>query len=133
MAPRDITPGMEWAQAIVEGINECRVFVLIFSAHSNSSSQVRREVERAANHERPIIPFRIDNVVAHPSLEFFISSPPTAVTAIGTSWSTWRRPCAVMMISPGSASAAACASGSTAACSVGDGVVGYGAVSLFWA
>ena len=37
---------------------------------------------------------------------FCISSAPTAVTAIGTSWRTWRRPCAVTMISPESSSAA---------------------------
>jgi hypothetical protein len=39
--------------------------------------------------------------------EFWSSPLPIAVTAIGTSWRTWRRPCAVMMISPESASAAA--------------------------
>ena len=75
IAPRDIMPGQEWAQAIIRGIADCRAFVLIFSSFSNDSAQVRREVERAANHEVPIIPFRIDDVPAHESLEFFISSP----------------------------------------------------------
>lgn len=75
IAPRDIMPGQEWAQAIIRGISDCRVFVLIFSSSSNASSQVRREVERAANSEKPIIPFRIDDIPAHESLEFFISSP----------------------------------------------------------
>ena len=65
--------------------------------------------------------------------EFFISSPPTAVTAIGTSCSTWRRPCAVMMISFWPVCAAAWACGVTPACSVGEGVVALVLVSLFCA
>ena len=47
IAPRDITPGAEWGEAIIEAINQCRVMVLIFSTNANESSQIRREVERA--------------------------------------------------------------------------------------
>src|SRR5438067_129983 len=48
IAPRNILPGKEWGEAIIEAINSCRVMVLVLSAQSNQSPQVRREVERAA-------------------------------------------------------------------------------------
>ncbi|HSC19112.1 MAG TPA: tetratricopeptide repeat protein [Rhizomicrobium sp.] len=75
IAPRDVLPGADWGQSIVRGIASCRILVLVFSNFANSSSQVRREVERAAHRELPIIPFRVEDVQPNESLEFFISTP----------------------------------------------------------
>ena len=75
IAPRDIVPGKEWGEAIVEGIRNARIFVLIFSANANQSPQVRREVERAVHHGLPVIPFRIEDVPPASSLEYFMSAP----------------------------------------------------------
>jgi hypothetical protein len=47
MAPRDITPGFPFAEAIIDGIKGSKVFVLIYSTNSNNSSQVIKEVDRA--------------------------------------------------------------------------------------
>src|SRR5262249_53955434 len=74
IAPRDITPGVEWSQAIISGINQSRVMVLIFSGHANSSKQVIREVERAVNRGMPIVPFRIENLLPSEAMEYFISA-----------------------------------------------------------
>jgi tetratricopeptide (TPR) repeat protein len=74
IAPRDVLPGADWGQSIVRGIAGARIFVLVFSNFANASSQVRREVERAAHRELPIIPFRVENVEPNDSLEFFIST-----------------------------------------------------------
>jgi hypothetical protein len=70
-----VFPGEEWAQAIIRAISGARVFVLIFSSFANDSLQIKREIERAANHEVPIIPFRIEDVPANETLEYFISTP----------------------------------------------------------
>jgi hypothetical protein len=75
IAPRDVLPGAEWAAAIIQAINDARVFVLLFSEASNTSAQIRREVERAANREIPIIPFRVSDIAPNQSLEYFISTP----------------------------------------------------------
>jgi hypothetical protein len=72
IAPRDIVPGAEWGEAIILGINQCRVLILIFSAHANDSPQIRREIERAVSKGLPIIPFRIEDIVPTRSLEYFI-------------------------------------------------------------
>ena len=74
IAPRDIMPGEDYGEAIVDGIRASRVFLLIVSAQSVASPQVRRETERAANAGIAIIPFRIEDVLPSKSLEFFISS-----------------------------------------------------------
>ncbi len=75
IAPRDILPGREWGDAIVEAIRSSRVFVLIFSTHSNASRQVLREVDRAVHFELPVIPFRIENIVPTEAMEFYLSVP----------------------------------------------------------
>ncbi|HEY0384797.1 MAG TPA: toll/interleukin-1 receptor domain-containing protein, partial [Pyrinomonadaceae bacterium] len=59
IAPRDVLPGVSYGEAIIDAINQCRFFVLIFSAHSNKSQQVLREVERAASKNIAIVPFRL--------------------------------------------------------------------------
>ena len=74
IAPRDILPGQDYGEAIVDGIRAARVFVLIFSAHSSESPQVRRETERAANAGLAMVPVRIEEAQPSKSLEYFISS-----------------------------------------------------------
>ncbi|HEY2706749.1 MAG TPA: tetratricopeptide repeat protein [Caulobacteraceae bacterium] len=75
IAPRDVTPGSEWSESIIDAIAEVRAFVLVFSAHANESGQVKREVERAVHQGIPIVPFRIEDVPPTKSLEYFISTP----------------------------------------------------------
>lgn len=74
VAPRDILPGKEWTEAIMEGIGQARLMVLVFSEHSNDSPQVRREAERAVHKDIPIVPFRIANVQPSGGMEYLISS-----------------------------------------------------------
>lgn len=75
MAPRDVQPGLEYGEGIIEGINRARVMVLVFSASANASPQIHREVERAVHKGLPIIPVRIEDVFPSRSLEYFLSSP----------------------------------------------------------
>ena len=74
IAPRDVLPGTEWAETIVDALDESRVLVLVLSSSSNNSPQVIREVGRAASNGTPIIPLRIDDVVPSKAMDYFISS-----------------------------------------------------------
>ncbi len=74
IAPRDVAPASDWAAEIVGAITAARVMVLVFSASTNDSPQVRREVERAVHHRVAILPFRIEEVTPSRSLEYFLSS-----------------------------------------------------------
>jgi TIR domain len=75
IAPRDIIPGMDWGEAIIDAIEHANLMVLIFSGHANESPQIKREVERAVNKGVPIIPVRIEDTAPSKSLEYFISTP----------------------------------------------------------
>src|ERR1700722_11451884 len=74
IAPRDIAPSADWAAEIIDAIANSRTMILLFSAHSNESPQVRREVERAVHKQVSILPFRIENVLPTKSLEYFLSA-----------------------------------------------------------
>ena len=74
IAPRDVTPGTDYASEIVDGIEACPVFVLILSAAANRSGFVRRELERAASKGKRIFPVRIEQIQPGRGLEFFVSS-----------------------------------------------------------
>jgi TIR domain/Sel1 repeat len=74
IAPRDVVPGREWGEWIVEAIKECRIMVLVFTSHANESPQIRREVERAVNHGVMILPLRIEDVIPATALEYFIGN-----------------------------------------------------------
>jgi Tol biopolymer transport system component len=73
IAPRDVKPGAQYADAIVRAINEATAVVVVMSASAMASSHVRREVERAASKHKQIIAFRIDAAALNPALEYFLS------------------------------------------------------------
>jgi uncharacterized protein (TIGR03067 family) len=74
IAPRDITPGTEWGAAIIQGMDDSKIMVLIFSGHANESSQVRREVERAISKGLIVLPFRVENISPAGAMEFALSN-----------------------------------------------------------
>ena len=74
VAPRDITPGSSWGQAIINAIESCRFMVIILSGNSNRSKQVVREVERAVANDVIIIPFRIENIDPTGAMAYFLST-----------------------------------------------------------
>lgn len=74
IAPRDVTPGLEWGASIIGAIKQSRVMVLVFTASANASQQIRKEVERAVHHDVAILPFRVENIVPDESLEYFIGN-----------------------------------------------------------
>ena len=74
MAPRDIPAGKEWGEGLIDGIEACSLFILLFTENANQSPQVRREVERAVHKGLVVIPVRLEDVMPRKALEYFISS-----------------------------------------------------------
>lgn len=60
IAPRDVKPGVQYGESLMEAINTSRLLVLVFSKNSNNSGHVMREVERAASKGLNIIPLLLD-------------------------------------------------------------------------
>ena len=75
IAPRDVPPGKNFPEAIIDGIEGSKIMVLIFSSHSNASEHVIREVTKAISKSLLIIPFRIEDVQPTKSMDYLIGTP----------------------------------------------------------
>ena len=75
VAPRDVQPGRTFAGEITRAIQRSKAMVLIFSANSNNSSQVLREVQLAVEAQLHILQFRIEDVLLNDDLKYFLSTP----------------------------------------------------------
>lgn len=73
-APRDIPAGVTWPSAIAAAIKQTPVMLLIFSASSNSSQEVSRELTLASNNKCIAIPLRIENVLPSEELEYHLTN-----------------------------------------------------------
>jgi hypothetical protein len=74
VAPRDVVPGADWGESIIDAIGSSRIMILIFSRSANLSPQIKREVERAVDKEVYMIPFRVEDIEPTKALEYFIST-----------------------------------------------------------
>src|SRR5260370_30626280 len=74
IAPRDIEPGSDWTKAIMQGIETCQVFILIFSKQGNESDHVYREVAKAFSARLAVVPFRIEAVSPNPNLGYYLNT-----------------------------------------------------------
>ncbi len=75
IAPRDVTPGNDWTDEIMDALTSARVLVLLLSAASNDSQQVKREVQNAVSEGLPIVPFRLEDVSLSKHMRYFIGTP----------------------------------------------------------
>lgn len=71
-APRNIVPGKHYASSILEAIRACNAFVIVFSKNSNASEQCLKEVDRAVNARKPIIPFRVDETMPTEAMDYYL-------------------------------------------------------------
>jgi TIR domain len=74
IAPRDVSPGGSYAESILNAIESASCFVLIYSEHSNVSSHVMREVERALKFDLNIVPIRFDDSAPSKSLDYLLAT-----------------------------------------------------------
>ena len=74
IAPRDIPPGANWSNTIVQAIDQSRALIVIFSSAANQSRQIFREVDYADNRKLPLFLFRIEDLEPSGSLRYFVSS-----------------------------------------------------------
>ncbi len=74
IAPRNIMPGAEYGEEIINGIENSIAFILVYSEASNASQHVLREVERAIAKKIPLIAYKIENAPLSKSMEYFLLS-----------------------------------------------------------
>ncbi len=71
---KGIAGGQEFAKVIAQAIHSCRVFVFLFSEHSNKSSFAIQELQYAIHENKKIILIGIDDSPLSPELEFMLSN-----------------------------------------------------------
>ena len=74
IAPRDVPAGANFAGAIVDAIDTCKVFVLIWSSDANISKHVLNEINRAFDKSIIIIPFRIQDVPPSSAMSYYLGN-----------------------------------------------------------
>lgn len=72
MAPADIPAGSKYAQVINKAIRDCACMMLLLSDASQNSVWVAREVERAVNYRKEIIPVQLEELVLNEEFEFYL-------------------------------------------------------------
>jgi hypothetical protein len=71
-APDDIEPSEPWPVAIMRGLRECPIVVLIWTKESMASDQVLKEITIADQKTKAIIPFRAEEIQPDGGLEYFL-------------------------------------------------------------
>lgn len=72
IANRDLVPGKEYAEQLIDNMDKSGVVVLLLSRESASSPHVLREIEYAVSHKIPIIVYKLEEVIITKSLEYFL-------------------------------------------------------------
>jgi hypothetical protein len=72
IAPRDVRPGADWQQEILDAIAGSKAVVLVFTAHTNQSENVKKEVSAAVNAKAVVIPFMIEDVSPEGALKYHL-------------------------------------------------------------
>ncbi len=91
IAPRDIDPGESYAQAILDALEAAPAMVLVFSAATNDSPHVTRELESAVGSATPIVPVRLEAVEPSRDLRYFIGTSQWLETG-GVAAEQWESP-----------------------------------------
>ena len=74
MAPDDIPAGSDYADAIPKAIADCRVFVLILSVDAQNSIWVRKELDKALDKGKTVIPFMLYDFKLSDSFDFLLGN-----------------------------------------------------------
>ena len=72
IAPRDVLAGRDWAESIVDALNEARVMVLIYSAKAADSPHVKKELTLGVGSGTVIVPLRIEDVPLTGMMQFYL-------------------------------------------------------------
>lgn len=63
ISSRDVLPGENFQVSIVRAIRTAKVMVPIFSANSNNSEEIKKELVLAGQHRLIVIPVRVEDVI----------------------------------------------------------------------
>jgi len=71
---QDLETGQFWPGAITEAINDCSIFVLLLTKHSNASRQVTRELTQADTLNKLLYCIQTEDLSISPNVQYFFSA-----------------------------------------------------------
>src|SRR3954468_17838783 len=74
ISSRDVGPGQNYQEAIVEAIAASKVFVFLFSDFSSKSGENKKGLSPAGRPGLPVIPLRLDSVVPTGALSYELAT-----------------------------------------------------------
>jgi tetratricopeptide (TPR) repeat protein len=74
LSMRDVPPGANYQEAIVQSIRDARAVVLVFSAAANDSDEIKKELSLASRYHVPVIALRIEDVELSDAFAYELST-----------------------------------------------------------
>lgn len=71
---RDVPPGANYQEAIVQSLRTARVVVLVFSEAANTSDEIKKEVSLASRYHVPVIALRLKDVEPSDAFAYELST-----------------------------------------------------------
>ena len=59
---RDVPPGQNFQEAIVQALRSAQVMLLVFTANANNSDEIKKELVLAGRHRVTVVPIRVEDV-----------------------------------------------------------------------
>ena len=83
MAPYDIPAGSSYAEVIPDALKNCACVVLLLTKDAQQSPWVSKEVERAINYRKTIVPLQLEDIMLNSTFQFFFVRPANSVAPFG--------------------------------------------------
>ena len=74
ISTRDVAPGENYQEAIVQALRQSRAVVLVFSAAANSSDEIKKELSLASRYRIPVITLRLEAVEPSDAFAYELST-----------------------------------------------------------
>ena len=71
---RDVAPGANYQEAIVNSIRNARALILVFSEAANNSDEIKKELSLASRYRVPVMALRIHDVEANDAFAYELST-----------------------------------------------------------
>jgi hypothetical protein len=74
ISSRDVRPGRNYQESIVEAIQNAKLMIFLFSESSNKSAEVKKELSLASGFDVPVIPLRLSTTKPNGALLYELAT-----------------------------------------------------------
>ena len=71
---RDVHPGQNFQEAIVQALRSAQVMLLVFTANANNSDEIKKELVLAGRHRVTVVPIRVEDVAPNDAFAYELAT-----------------------------------------------------------